>query len=436
MYLRRFSLAVSASTVLVLGLFSAGPAQAGTPTGLPLRAASSSGSTCQEVKVPALSGNRACLLIEPVSPPPLAARQREERVKALMASVSRMRPNSASDGVQAAGIPSSFPTPCLGVVTGANNVLDPDRFHSCSSASYSATVVTVPGGATIGRMPLTVLQWTTDHAAALGTAAAWDHGVDVTTGTGTGVLAGGVQLSFTSLCTINAGICTVTATSGTQPAVYTSGSETTVIYNEADAGPASSGLNAVTTATSKLGIQWVETYNNLTATWSDNGTFQSAGRGLANRCDSYLGIYSGINANAQACVNETFTPTLTYSAVTNPAVSDVAQHVYNAQASLPSHWGVPAYGNWLSRDTDLADQADNRMAACTGVLPSCDEFPLASTHQGAAFSAPGDWSAVTVSASANSAQGGITGAFYTSNRVVEADKFWVKAVLANGSASW
>ncbi|MFD7606153.1 NucA/NucB deoxyribonuclease domain-containing protein [Streptomyces mirabilis] len=431
MSVHRLASAVSASTVLVvLGLISAAPARAGTPTGLPLRAASSSAPACTEVKVPTPSGGRACLLIEPDSPPPLAAKQREERVRALAASASRARPNSA------AGIPSSFPTECLGMVTGANNVLDPDRFHSCSSASYSATVVSVPGGTIIGRVPLTVLQWTTDHAAALGTAAAWDHGVDVTAGTGTGVLAGGVQLSFTSLCTVNAGICSVTATSGTQPALYTSGSETTVIYTEADAGPASSGVNAVTAATSNLGIQWVETYNNATATWSDNGTYQSAGRGLANRCDSYLGIYSGINASARGCVNETFIPTLTYSAVANPAVSDVAQHVYSAQASLPSHWGVPSEGNWLSRDTDLTDQAANRMTACTGVLPSCDEFPLASTHQGAAFSAAGDWSAVTVSASANSSQGGITGAFYTSNRMVEGDKFWVKAILANGSASW
>lgn len=59
---------------------------------------------------------------------------------------------------------------------------------------------------------------------------------------------------------------------------------------------------------------------------------------------------------------------MTYSAIANPAVSDVATHVYDAQAALPSHWGVPSYGNWLSRDT-----------ACLGVLPSCDEFPLAST---------------------------------------------------------
>ncbi|MGW4825833.1 hypothetical protein ACWEP4_45105, partial [Streptomyces sp. NPDC004227] len=139
-------------------------------------------------------------------------------MKALAASVSRARSSSAADGsVQAAGIPSSFPTACLGVVTGGNKVLYPDRFHSCSSASYSATVVTVPGGATIGAMPLTVLQRTTNQAASLGTAAAWVHGVDVTAGTATGVLAGGAQLSFTSLCTINAGICSVTATSGTQP---------------------------------------------------------------------------------------------------------------------------------------------------------------------------------------------------------------------------
>ncbi|MFJ8158410.1 NucA/NucB deoxyribonuclease domain-containing protein [Streptomyces sp. NPDC094468] len=423
--------------MFVLSLLGAAPVQAaGTAIGQPPGTSSTPAPACAEVRLPTAPSARTCLLLKPVSARPLAAQQREKRVQALLASASRVRPGSSSGGAQAAGIPSSFPTACLGVVTGTNKVLDPDRFLSCSSAVYGATVINLNTGATVGTMPLTVLQWTTDHAAALATPAAWDHGVDVTTGTGTGVLAGGVQLAFTSLCTVNAGICSVTATSGTQPAVYPSNSETTVVYTEADAGPASSGVNAETAATSKLGIQWVETYNTLTATWSDNGTFLSAGRGLANRCDSYVGIYSGTTANARGCVNETFIPTLTYSAVANPAVSDVAQHVYSAQASLPSHWGVPAHGNWLTRDTDLNDQAANRTAACTGVLPSCDEFPLASTHQGAAFSAPGDWSAVTVSPSANSSQGGITGAFYTSNRVVEADKFWVKAVLSNGSASW
>jgi len=259
--------------------------------------------------------------------------------------------------------------------------------------------------------------------------------VDVTVGTETGVLAAGVPLSFASLCVgASSSLCSVQATTGTQPATYTSLSETTVVYTETDNGPSNTSDNTVTTDTSHLGILW--TWAGSTYTWTDNGTFASTGTGLAGRCDSYQGIYSGPNSMAVACVDEQYIPTVTYSAIANPAVADVADHVYTAQGALPSHWGVPSYGNTLSRDTSLADQLDNRTAACGGVLPSCDEFPLASTYQGAYFSAAGDWSAVTVSATANSSQGGITGSFYTTNRVIDGDKFWVLAILANGSASW
>jgi hypothetical protein len=65
---------------------------------------------------------------------------------------------------------------------------------------------------------------------------------------------------------------------------------------------------------------------------------------------------------------------------------------------------------------------------------SCDEFPLASTHQGAAFNT--DYSIAIVPSSANSSQGGIMSNFYSSNRVIDGDLFLVKAILPSGAASW
>lgn len=92
----------------------------------------------------------------------------------------------------------------------------------------------------------------------------------------------------------------------------------------------------------------------------------------------------------------------------------------------------------LAMPTRQADINANRAAACRGLTvptgDSCDEFPLASTYEGAAFQS--DFSAVPVPASANSSQGGLTGAFYTSNRVVDGDAFYVRAILPDGTASW
>lgn len=388
-----------------------------------------SAATCHRVVI---RGQAGCLEIVPARGAALTAGQRAAEIAGINSRISAAYADSPAAARPAT--PGSFPANCAGAVN-PSVVTYPDRFDSCSATAYNALVVS--GGTTIGTAPLTVLQWTSDYAAAFLSPGTWAHGVDVTVGTETGVLAAGVSLSFASLCAgASSSLCSVQATSGTQPATYTSNSETTVIYTETDNGPSNTSLNAVTTDTSHLGILWTFLYAGLVYTWTDNGTYTSTGTGLAGRCDSYQGIYSGPNSMATACVDEQYIPTVTYSAIANPNVADVADHVYTAQGALPSHWGVPSYGNWLSRDTSATDQLNNRNTACAGVLPSCDEFPLASTYQGAYFSAVGDWSAVTVSVTANNSQGGITSAFFTTNRIIDGDKFWVLAILANGSASW
>jgi hypothetical protein len=120
-------------------------------------------------------------------------------------------------------------------------------------------------------------------------------------------------------------------------------------------------------------------------------------------------------------------------------VGPVAQHIFNAQnGGLITAWGVPpsvrSNGAALTRDMNPIDIAANRTAACTGVPPSCDEYPLATTHQGAAFNF--DFSTATVPPAANNSQGGLTRAFYRANRVIDGDPFYVRAILLNGTPSW
>jgi hypothetical protein len=69
----------------------------------------------------------------------------------------------------------------------------------------------------------------------------------------------------------------------------------------------------------------------------------------------------------------------------------------------------------------------------TGVT-NCDEFPLKSSHQGAAFQPV--WSAIAVPVAANSSQGGITGTFYTNNPVIDDDAFYVLAIVSQTQISW
>ncbi|WP_425548992.1 NucA/NucB deoxyribonuclease domain-containing protein [Actinomadura meridiana] len=71
-----------------------------------------------------------------------------------------------------------------------------------------------------------------------------------------------------------------------------------------------------------------------------------------------------------------------------------------------------------------------------GVAPSCDEWPMASTYQGASRVPATDWHAKTVLAQSNNSQGGITGAFYRANRILDGDSFWVRAILPDGRSSW
>lgn len=171
---------------------------------------------------------------------------------------------------------------------------------------------------------------------------------------------------------------------------------------------------------------WLTVADEQSAEFDDTGT-------LAVRCDT-IAIRT-----TPGCVDQAFTPTLTYNSLIKPLAGPVAQHIFDAQnGGLVTAWGVPpsvmSNGAALTRDMNPADIRANRAAACGGVAPSCDEYPLATTHQGAAFNF--DFSTATVPPSANNSQGGITRAFYRANRVIDPDPFYVRAILPNGTPSW
>ncbi|MEU8899188.1 hypothetical protein AB0C65_25245 [Nocardia sp. NPDC048505] len=168
------------------------------------------------------------------------------------------------------------------------------------------------------------------------------------------------------------------------------------------------------------------------------------------RCDAIE------NRNTTGCVVPAAEPILDY---TTRNVPDVATHVRYAQASgLP---GSPTSTNPLIRLLDPVAMQNNRNASCNrvpGPRPAgqqCDEYPFAATYQGGGANGPArtylgscdigirGWvtalgtapvpnlsstgiSMCLLNGRQNGRAGGILTWFYTKNRVLDGDKFYVK----------
>jgi hypothetical protein len=316
-------------------------------------------------------------------------------------------------------------------VTGVSN---PDRFTSCDDRIWTAQNIeylTAPPYFIVqGMFMWEDQQWTSYSA----TSGHWTHGM-VTLGYADpygGNLSGGVTGQMYSGCFLASGICSATSLTTPDPQAVSiaPGGIYSFEWDEADTGASATTPNTDNILDPYLGVTWEISNTAQPTTGVDVGY-------LAGRCDTM------VITTTDGCVDEGFTPTVVYDATLNPLVEDVALHIDNAQNTLSTAWGVPTYiksnGHVLNRDMNSADQTANNRVACASVVTipgqtNCDEFPLATTYQGAAFQPV--WSAVAVPVTANSSQGGITNAFYKGNRVIDDDAFYVLAILSNGSISW
>jgi len=157
------------------------------------------------------------------------------------------------------------------------------------------------------------------------------------------------------------------------------------------------------------------------------------------RCDNAVGA-NGFRPARVGCVVPWYASAVSYSQSLYPSL---ASHVARAQASgLPGNsFAAPLY-----RTTNNLIINANRNAACGGAPSiaglSCDEYPLASTYNGLAFggtlrtftgcnisapagAGPTGASACMITATENSAQGGLMAAFYYNERVLDPDPFRV-----------
>jgi len=170
----------------------------------------------------------------------------------------------------------------------------------------------------------------------------------------------------------------------------------------------------------------------------------------AVRCDAVAG-----NRGTSGCIADDEIPILDFKG--RGAIPAVSVHVGYAQASgLPGGIGMPP----LTRTSDSNLAASNRDASCNRVRQarpagqSCDEYPFASTYEGGAsdntgrtyggclidplpsgvvevtggdFVGNSGYSMCILNARQNSRAGGIETWFFTKNRVLDGDKFRVRA---------
>lgn len=330
---------------------------------------------------------------------------------------------------------SLFSIPSLGIG-------NPDRFTTCSASQWDIyTWTTDNDGDTeiTGEAYVTDYQWILYSPSLTGS---WIHELAMYNSNGWGDLSEGTELSISNLCDTNQSTCLAAelepagSNDGTPTFFANDTTENDFVWQGFDAGPASTvGTTAASSIDSLDGFLGVW-FQSPTYGFGviENGSYDGQSGAMPGRCDNVL-------TTTDACVNEDNISTLTYDSTKNPLVAPVAQHIYNAQqpGALSTQWGVPG-GSLLTRDTSASGIAANRTAACGSVTvptgDSCDEFPMASTYQGASFSGPGNFSTAIVPKSANDSQGGLTGGFYSANRVIDGDPFYVLAILPNGTPSW
>jgi hypothetical protein len=143
------------------------------------------------------------------------------------------------------------------------------------------------------------------------------------------------------------------------------------------------------------------------------------------RCDSaaYFAPTKG------GCAYPSFVDNIFDVSAANPKIAPAAEFMADAQNEITNHAGQPSSDTPLQRTTNKDIKKDNREVACKGVTSkpgnSCDEYPFATTYQGAAQVPVGDWKSKSLKASANSLVGSYLSTFVLKNRIMDGDPYYV-----------
>lgn len=160
----------------------------------------------------------------------------------------------------------------------------------------------------------------------------------------------------------------------------------------------------------------------------DGATGEDRGGFTTNAC-----IFGGVQARYQLDASDA-------------SVSEVAQHLYwaindpNSTTPLPAPGDTKDIPNKLTRLVDPVRQDKNRdvsTGACDRLLQNprppnkdCDEYPFATSYQGAATAPTTDYSVALVDSTQNQSEGGRRGNWYIADRYVDGDEFLVDPICS------
>ncbi len=269
-----------------------------------------------------------------------------------------------------------------------------NRFEICTNSAGAVQIINLSTGQVVGQLNYTLQQDIVMNPNSL--TFAENYNMDFTTGSGN-IL--GMMIGLVVTCGSN---CTAT----------------TNFTNPVSAFPGGSFGGAISYSDNPvLLVDSTRSTYTLTA----SGPFIPAvgvSQSQTYRCDTIASFTSG-------CVNPGYWPIMT----TMTQLPTIAANIRTVQSAGPHHYGRMSGGFPLTRNDSL--QSANNAAACPppGAQPantSCDEYPFASTSQGASASQKPDWNSVWAPVSEQNSQGGFISSFYQGNRVLSGDSFWVQ----------
>lgn len=323
-----------------------------------------------------------------------------------------------SDGAMAAESVVAPPPWC-----GTGGVMRYTRTAACQVSSWYIQVFNADTGAIVGRLDFNAINYsytsTSIHA--------WGHQLSIYPTSMWGAATGTTVTGYATC--ISGAACVPDGSSfPVQPVVVGQWAEGDSYFTTTVAAPGSQGF-----ATTSYLAEF------MNPTWA--GSVIISEDQMEVRCDN-----STPGVNSIGCVFWEYVPSVSY-ALTGP-YPVFAKHVADAQAS-----GLPGAVTPLHRTTDPWVNSQNRATACPGSMTrppgmSCDEYPFASTYEGAFLSGggprtfpycgvllvsqstgPNGYSVCMIEAGQNSGAGTQLGAMYRNNRVIDGDPF--RVVITN-----
>jgi hypothetical protein len=296
------------------------------------------------------------------------------------------------------------------------------RTAACEVSSRVLTVVNLNTGAVIGTMNFLQV----DYSYTSTSINTWAQQIELRMISGSGLIAGTLAQG-TASCT---GACVLrSSTFPPQPMRTNGDAEGEGFFDTTAAAPGAVG---------PANTRWTRWFSN--PAWTPPTSNPIVVTPPQVRCDNATAGNPSIG-----CVFPDFRPVHIVSL--SGAAPNYARHISDAQAS--GLRGAYPNGTPLTRLTDPALSNQNGNTARPAAFPrpaghSCDEYPYRSTWEGAftgggagrthpwcqipalgSGSGPIGWSSCMIPATENSSGGGSLSAFYRSDRVIEADRFFV-----------